>query len=258
VGAEVAGELKRISKLAIRKHKFTPQLRAWLADHPEGVGVQTPEEAELLLRLLMTPKEGSRSGAFHPSGLTRCKREQMFSFQGVPTPGHSHGSQLQNIFNDGTWRHVRWQLMLMKIDILHEVEVKVEMPQYRLTGSMDGQGTGDDGEEFFFELKGTSRALSAFEMEGPSSEHRIQVNAYLLASGLPEAVMVYENKSNQDWIELSVTPDSESVAFITETLEELNDHVDTGSLPAILPGCRSQHGEQWTKCPYRESCPTAR
>lgn len=252
----MAGELRRITKLAIRRHRFTPQVRAWLADHPEGVGVETEEEARLLLRLLMVPEEGSRAGAFHPSGLTRCKREQLFAYHDAPKADFTHGAQLQNIFNDGTWRHARWQLMLTKIGVLHSVEVPVELPELRLTGSMDGQGTDDQG-EWFFELKGTSRPLNALEIEGPMDDHVIQVNAYLLASGLDQAVIAYESKSNNDWIEIAITPDHESTTFVTDVLEELNDHVDNGTLPAILPDCAQGQGEQFASCPFRTHCPTA-
>lgn len=250
----MAGELKRITKLAVSQDKFTPRLRAWLAAHPEGVGVETEEEARLVLKLLLVNSQESRAGAFHPSGLTRCPREQVYGYHGESRAGHSYGSQLQNIFNDGTWRHIRWQLMLMKIGILHDVEVKVGIPELRLTGSMDGQGTDASGDEWFFELKGTSISLPKLETEGPTLDHLTQVNAYLMASGLEQAVITYEAKSYQDWIEIPVTKDAAIIDGIEEKLKELNYHVDTDTRPAPLPDCVIGVGKQYEECPYQEVC----
>lgn len=252
----MAGELKRISKLATHKVKLTPAIRAWLAHAPQGVGIDTPEEAELVVKLLATPEEGSRAGAFHPSGLTRCPREQVFGFHGeAKDEGYSHGAQLQNIFNDGTWRHARWQLMLTKLGLLHSTEVRVSMPSRRLTGSMDGQGTDTkNGHDYFFELKGTSISLSKLEKEGALPAHVFQVQAYLAASGLPEAIIIYESKMNQDWIEIVVQRDEGTIAEIIEILDDLNEHVDNDTLPPMLPDCRIKTGDEYSNCAYAKVC----
>jgi len=254
----MSASLKRINKIATHRVKITPTIRAWLAGHPEGVGIETEEEAELMVRLLMIPEEGSRAGAFHPSGLTRCQREQLFGFYGdSKDEGYSHGAQLQNIFNDGTWRHARWQLMLTKLGILHSTEVPVNIPSRRLTGSMDGQGTDKHGEEFFFELKGTSISLAKLEKEGALPAHIFQVQAYLAASGLKEAIIIYESKMNQDWIEIIVERDEEVIAEILAILDDLNEHVDNMTLPDMLPDCKAKTGDEYANCAYRRTCEVA-
>lgn len=254
----MAGELRRISKIATHKVKLTPAIRAWLASAPQGVGIETLEEANLVVRLLATPEEGSRAGAFHPSGLTRCPREQVFGFHGESKDeGFGYGAQLQNIFNDGTWRHARWQLMLTKLGILHSTEVPVAMPSRRLTGSMDGQGTGKDGKDFFFELKGTSISLAKLEREGALPAHVFQVQAYLAASGLEECVIIYEAKTNQDFIEIIVERDEEVIAQIIEILDDLNEHVDNGTLPDMLPDCKVKTGDEYANCAYAKTCAVA-
>jgi CRISPR/Cas system-associated exonuclease Cas4 (RecB family) len=241
--------LKNLVRVASEKSRVTPKLTGWLANHSEGV-VVTDEMGEELLKKL-TAAGGSRAYAFHPSQMYQCKRRQVFDYHDVPSV-RSFNPQLQNIFNDGTWRHIRWQIMLMNAGILTDVEVSVDMPKYRLQGSMDGIHETTK-EKWMFELKGTSQ-FKTIENSGVTEAHKKQVQAYLLATGYDLAVVIYEDKSVQKWKEFEVQRDENTIKEIVEILEELNLSIDNDELPEVLNECKQGKGATFNACPYGSIC----
>lgn len=244
--------LKKMIRVASVKSLITPRLTGWLANHGEGVVVEDEETAALLVRLASPGK--SRSGAFHPSQLYQCPRRQMFDFHGVAGL-KAYNPQLQNIFNDGTWRHMRWQIMLLNAGILTRAEVGVEFPQYNLQGSVDGL---NDDERWMFELKGTSQYGRIKKSGQPLDAHTKQINAYLWTLGLDRCVVIYEDKSSQDWTEMEVHRDEKIVLEVTDILEGLNTHLSDDSLPEVLDDCKVGQGTAFQNCPYAHICRKAK
>ncbi len=247
----MSANLKRMVRVAKQQSRITPKLTGWLASHGEGV-VVTDEETEALLLRLVKPG-GSRSHAFHPSQLYQCQRRQVFDYYGVDGL-RAYNPQLQNIFNDGTWRHMRWQIMLLNAGILDRVEVGVSVPEVRLTGSMDGV---NDTEGWMFELKGTSQ-FGTVKKGGVMAAHQKQVMAYLMAAELDKAVVVYEDKLGQDWAEFEVHRDEATIKEIASILETLNESVDHDQLPEVLDDCKIAKGKTYDECPYSHICREAK
>ena len=225
----------------------TPKLMGWLSNN-DGVHAPTFEIMEKAVDIL-TPHDGDRSGHFHPSQLYQCKRKQLFEFYGLPGKV-SYNPTLQNLFNDGHFRHLRWQLMLLSAGLLTDVEVPAKMPEFRLGGSMDGV---NDKEGWVFELKGTSN-FAGVQRSGVMAAHKKQTQAYLLASGYEKCVVIYECKSSQQWAEFEVERDDEIAAEITAILTELNHAIDSGEMPEVLDDCKNQTGATFARCPYASSC----
>jgi hypothetical protein len=243
--------LRNAIRVAKSQSKITPRLTGWLANHNEGVVVEDTQMADMLVNL--ASKGESRSGAFHPSQLYRCKREQLFGYYGVEGL-KSYNAQLQNIFNDGTWRHMRWQIMLLNAGIIDQVEVGVSMPEYRLTGSMDGLNSE---EGWMFELKGTS-VYYKVKKEGVLPAHVKQIQAYLMAAKLDKAVVIYEDKARQDWCEFEVVQEQQTIDEVTKILEELNEAVDNNTLTEVLDECKKGSGETFNNCSYAHICREAK
>jgi hypothetical protein len=239
--------LKQHIKIAKRNTKITPKLHAWLNNN-DGVRVEDEVTAKRVLDIL-APSEHDRSGVFHPSQLYQCPRLQVFEYYGVDKR-EQYNPTLRNLFNDGHFRHLRWQIMLLNAGILTDIEVKVSIPEYRLAGSMDGVNT-DEG--WMFELKGTSQYQSVVS-RGAMPAHIKQVNAYLMASGLDQALIVYEDKLSQQWQEIEVSKDPKIVDEIESILQDLNRAIETGELPEILDECKDQEGARFNRCPYGGVC----
>ena len=239
--------LKQAIKFAKRNTKITPKLHGWL-NRNDRVEIETPEVAKRVLEIL-APSEHDRSGVFHPSQLYQCPRKQLFEFYGL-VGQKEFNPVLSNLFNDGHFRHLRWQIMLLNAGILTDVEVKVEIPEYRLAGSMDGMNK-DEG--WMFELKGTSQYSSVVQ-RGAMPAHTKQIHAYLLASGLESALIVYECKISQQWQEIEIVRDQKIINEVEAILQGLNKAVDTGELPEAYDDCKNKTGTEFQQCPFSGVC----
>jgi len=238
--------LSKHIKIAKRNSTITPRLMGWLSSHGE-VKLEDPVTTERVLQIL-APSDHDRSGVFHPSQLYECERKQLFEFDGLPKL-RRYDPTLQNLFNDGHFRHLRWQVMLLNAGILTDIEVAVSIPELRLAGSMDGANFVDG---WMFELKGTSQFNTVMQ-KGAMPAHIQQVHAYLLASGLEKAIIVYEDKSSQQWQEIEVIRDEEKIEEILSILKRLNTAIDSDQLPEMLDECKNQTG-RFARCPYATVC----
>lgn len=241
--------LKNIVRMARVNGRITMKLNTWLMHNPSGVHIQKDDVLESVNNILKPKVSKSRAGAFHPSQLYQCPRAQVYGYHDAPAI-RRYDPTLQNLFNDGHFRHLRWQIMLLESGIITDIEVPVEIKKYRLEGSMDGVNK-DEG--WMFELKGTSQ-FKGVQTRGAMPAHIKQVHAYLMASGLDEAVIVYECKSTQQWVEYQIVKNPEIIQEIEEILEGLNDAIDNEYFPERLPECENKTGATFNSCAYSEIC----
>jgi hypothetical protein len=244
----VSATIKRIKAAKEHGYLVTPRIDQWLVDHPEGI-VVPPELMPVVERLLSSPNS-DRSARFGASGRGTCLRRQVFTFLGMPGLRTIDPVQA-NLFNDGTWRHIRWQLMGLLAGVFTDVEVTHALPQYNLRISTDGENV-DEG--FGFELKGSSVMRKIME-EGIPDYHMLQIHTYFVATGFDTFVYVAEDKQRQTWIERIIKQDKVWMRRVKEELNALTDSVEDRQLPKILPACRAGKGEDFRECPYSATCP---
>lgn len=221
-------------------------------DGRQGIG------ASILSQMIEQPRE--RSGSFSASSAGRCERAQMFGYLGAEAPGPD--PQLAAIFEDGKWRHLRWQATLLQAGVLIDIEVPLMWKAKKQRGTMDGLGVVPDnhkvrewqGLEFGFELKGVNAfQFDKFKAEGPKEEHLDQVAKYFLMSGLDLFSIVYENKSTQEPFEWVVSRDDPGMADRIEAqreeVERLAEYAERTQLPLMLPECTKGKGA-WKTCSF--------
>ena len=242
-------KLKQAVRFAKMNSRITPKITPWLVNHPNGVHITNPDIYNRISSILMPTVSKSRAGAFHPSQLYQCQRAQVYGYHDAPSL-RVYDPQLQNLFNDGHFRHLRWQIMLLEAGVLTDVEVAVYSSEYRVEGSMDGINAE---EKWMFELKGTSQ-FKQVQARGALPAHIKQVHAYLLASGLEEAAIVYECKSTQQWHEIPIHSDPNIIKEIKEILESLNDAITNDYLPERLEDCENKTGSTFNSCSYSQIC----
>lgn len=233
---------------------ITPRLNMWLMQNPN---FDVDDSVADLIAELLKKKQRDRSGSFSSSAAGSCQRRQIYQYLGISSGG-TNGPQLQQIFNDGTWRHLRWQATLLQAGILESVEDMLDWPAMRSKGSMDGRGIVPDdhphapwrGLEFGFELKGMN--TYAFQPARDVKEaHHLQIDRYFLSGGFDLFVVVYEDKNTQEWKEWVVEPDPARMEAQRTELAELNDYADKKEIPPQLAECAKhlKTGE-FGKCPF--------
>lgn len=224
-----------------------------------------PDIAEWIRQELVKPGR-DRSGSFSGSSATQCLRRQELQFLGMPQSGVTD-PDLQNIFDDGTWRHLRWQARLLWAGLLqgddvHDsgVEVPMSWRKRRLRGSADGMGFVPDnhpvphwrGKKFGFELKGVNPFLYAKIVKGDQEikdEHRAQVHNYFLMYDFDLFIVLYENKGTQQFFEWVIEPDERELEARKSELTVLNKAVDDRVLHPMLPECKARK-EKFEQCPF--------
>lgn len=240
--ASAIKNIKRAEKLLV-----TPKVIDFLERHPDGV--VWDDEAYAMWRDLTQRAMGNddRSGRFGASSRGDCPRLQVFNYLGMPA-GKLIGPDTQNLFNDGKWRHLRWQMMAWQAGALTHLEYPYAMKSLRVSGSMDGLNSYDS---FGFELKGDrnwSRAL-----DGTPDKHNLQMHTMMLATGWDTFVYVIEDKETQQWREIIIRRDPKVIAAVRQELEELNEYVEDHRLPPVLPACATKAGP-YRNCPFGPQC----
>lgn len=244
---------------------LTGPYRRWLISHgddplPDWVVKRVADE----LRKRPRPRQGS----FSASEAGTCLRRQQFSFIGLDALNdYLQGDyvsvtdpQLQNIFNDGKWRHLRWQASLLAAGVIEDIEVPLPMAKRRSKGTADAVGTVPNnhpvskwrGKKFGVELKGVQMfQYNRYVSEDTQMEKHIgQFTRYCLAGGFDLFIVLYENKNFNDWHEWVIEPTTTGLRESRKELRVLNEAVDNKELFPQLPSCKARMGRAWDQCPY--------
>lgn len=243
--------LKTMNKAGASTLLVTPKIEAFLMEHPDGV--IWDEDGWALFRQIVEATFGTnddRSGRFGPSAIGSCQRQQIWKYIGMPST-KVIDLDLMNLFNDGKWRHIRWQMMGVQSGALTHAEYPLSMPKYRLRSSADGLNSVD---AFIFELKGDrnmSRLLN--EQDGVVDKHFKQIHTMLLMTGWDLASYLMEDKATQQFREIVVHRDPKIIREVRTELEELNEHVENRTLPVPLPACQAKEGP-YRSCPFAKPC----
>ena len=226
----------------------------WLIKH--GNDAHSPVTAAWVADQLSTPPR-IRSGSFSGAAAGMCLRRQELAYYGAP--GGAIDTQLQNIFNDGKWRHLRWQAMLFDAGVITDAEYLVTWDEYLSRGSLDARGEVPvdhqrrdwQGKEFGFELKGVSSfQYGRLSKEGPMLKHLQQIAHYFVLSNLDLFSVVYEDKTTQAWTEWVIEPDKKLMIEAESDIRALATAAKQGTLHGQLPDCVRRKGDIYNDCPY--------
>lgn len=254
VGKSVADMIRLVQP---SEQIIKPRLDKWLIEH--GDEPFDEEIAEWVKRQIMA-QERDRTRNFSSSSAGKCDRHQLLNYIGVPQPG-TIDPQLQQIFQDGSWRHLRLQAQLAQSGIvpLSGLEFPLPWPAKRSMGTMDGVGTVPlwhpnpnwRGLEFGLELKGANSFVANAMMD--PNKYINQVARYFLSGGFDLFTVFVESKNDQNSKEF-VIERKDTQPWIDqqeEELDRLNRYVDLKALPSRLPDCEKRKGDLWKRaCPY--------
>jgi hypothetical protein len=198
----------------------------------------------------MRKRGRKREGTVSASSLDSCRRRQEFTWLGwwevPPSP------KTAQIFHNGNFMHLRWQMAGLTAGWLKDAEVPVPLdPVLKISGTMDG--VLYDGS--VLELKSINTngfgRISAF---GPEKHHQIQVGTYMYLTGAPKGVIIYEDKNTQEYREfvLDMSPDLEDL--VKESASTVWKLIDEQQLAPPLTDCEAHLGYRYHSCPFRDRC----
>lgn len=205
-------------------------------------------EIEVTTKLLSIP-ERDRTKSWSASGAGTCLRARQFSYLGMK--GKAPDDHAMNIFLNGTYVHIRHQVVGMAAGYLTDVEVPVRHEGYNLKGTMDAV----DATGALVEYKSINQnGFMQVRQFGAKPEHKHQVNSYFLATGHDYARIVYENKNTNDLLEFEVQRDPHEIDIVVSDLEDLQLATNNDMLLPMLAECTRKEGRyRW--CPFASQCP---
>lgn len=177
----------------------TPRYEMWLKHNQNaGYSPKALKFAEEELR----KRDRVRTGTVSASSLDSCTRAQQFTFLGFPRGNFPN--KTVNIFHNGTFMHLRWQMAGLSEGFVKEAEVVVPENNHGLHGTADGILDDDS----VLELKSCNdNAFNRVVTFGPMKSHMIQVGAYVHLLKRERGVFIYENKNTQEYKEVIVPRD---------------------------------------------------
>lgn len=235
-----------------------PKINEYLLQH--GGEKYTQKAMDAVWSALTTPGR-NRTRSFSASSAGVCKRRQEFTYLGYPQ--NINMPKQQVIFTIGHWLHAQTQAMLLSANLIQEIEVPIELPQYDAKGSMDGQGyvwwepanPAWKDQEFILEVKtvGAHAWPKKAKAGKPSDDHLAQIHRYFAATGirLCSYLMVDKgNVGNDGIIEYVVEADDEMLEASFQELIDLKEAADKQQLHPILPMCQMRQGDDYRYCPF--------
>lgn len=199
--------------------------------------------------------ERDRSGYWSASSAGRCSREQQFTYLGFP--GRKRNDvQSQNIFDNGDFLHLRYQVAGIIAGWLQDAEVPVSLNigNIRVKGTMDGMLSWGE----VLELKSiNSRGFAEIIDLGPKHLHKLQATAYMMAADVGITRFVYENKDRNTNAEFVFYRTPEWEQEVTEQWQLLTELTKEQMLAARLHDCINERGTTWKYCAFADVCEKA-
>lgn len=235
-------KLGSLTKDRLKQEWLTPRYEEFLRS-----GRDANVEAEHAKAILSRP-ERDRSIGWSASSAGTCLRAQIYKARKAEAAKIETKSL--KIFQHGHYVHLKHQVAGLTAGYIKAVEVPVAIPELNVLGTMDGETS----EEEIAEFKSINyRGFSRVRQFGVEPKHRAQVNAYMLASNLRRARVLYEDKNDQELREFLVEFDQEISDRNVHDWQELNAHREMGTKPPMQEECKRGEGEiKW--CPFAKIC----
>jgi hypothetical protein len=191
---------------------------------------------EYHIDMVERPRPGGR---FSPSSIAGCERKSFFSFVGMP--GRSRvDPDLEGIFDDGNWRHHRWQATFHDMehvlgpDVFKVISIEeyVRIPRLYIAGSLDAL-VKMEGKKWVIDFKGINDyGFKYVKQQGaPKIEHVHQLLTYMRARRVRRGILLYENKNNNTTLSFPIEFDPDKWAYIERWVGRVVKQMEREELP---------------------------
>lgn len=204
-------------------------------------------------------------GRISPSSVGGCERQAVFKFLG--TEGvHTVKPETQMIFEDGHWRHHKWQAMFTEMEAILgpdtfqclSIEERVTHKELHIAGALDAHiAIFDRGEmvDWVVDIKGINKwgFADVYSAQEPKEAHVKQLISYMRARRVRRGMILYDCKDDQRTKVFTIKFSSREWAEVAEWCERVIDAVDQQRLPPMDSEC-NKGTFLYEKCPYRRLC----
>ena len=228
----------------------------WLIDNL-NVPMKYGEEGIAVVAGLLREGTVRKKTVFSPSNAIACSRAQVLDKLKY-RPVVPSDPQLLSIFEDGIWRHMKWQLIFNAMGLVESIE------QFNSLGYLNYGGSTDlilniphegSTKRVIVDIKGAnSFKWSEINMSGePVFAHKIQVQIYMLINKIDMAILWYENKNTNEICEVVVHEDKELQRQAVRRQRYMKKFVLLEGMPK--EECDIDNADKvFQQCPQRINC----
>lgn len=204
-------------------------------------------------------------GRLSPSSLCGCHRQAALKFLGVRGK-KKVDPDLENIFDDGHWRHHKWQFRALEMERIlgkenfrcYAIEMPVRMEKIRVAGHLDILvGIRSKGEmvKWVIDIKGINSFgfQDVFAKQQPRFEHVEQLISYMKAKRVRRGILLYEDKNSNRYICFTVIFDPEQWKVVKRWCRKTLDYVECQEVPPMHPECKNGTF-LYEKCEFKALC----
>jgi CRISPR/Cas system-associated exonuclease Cas4 (RecB family) len=200
-------------------------------------------------------------GRLSPSAIGGCERQAAFKFLGV-VGRRRLDPDLELIFDDGNWRHHRWQAIFLDMERVLgpkkfrvvSYEGHVKFPELFIAGNSDVV-VEINGVRYVIDIKGIADWGFAYiyTNDAPKEEHVDQLHCYMAGEEVELGLLHYDNKNDQRTRTFVVKFDPERFDYIRRWCKRVVRSLINRELPPMHPECDAGNF-LFEKCPYAGLC----
>lgn len=204
-------------------------------------------------------------GRLSPSGLCGCERQAVFKFLGVEGK-KKIDPDTQLIFEDGNWRHHKWQAIFKEMESILgsdvfrclAIEQRSIIRKLFVAGHLDAIveiNYRGGWEKWVIDVKGINSYgfASIWQAQQPKEDHVRQLIAYMKAKKVRRGALLYEDKNTNRYIVFVITFSEEEWKEVRSWCKRVLKFLRHRELPRRHPEC--DNGTYlYDKCPYKGLC----
>lgn len=228
---------------------------------------ERPEYAHLRIpQYTLDLKERPRPlGRLSPSGLCGCERQAVFKFLGVEGK-KKLDPDVMLIFEDGHWRHHKWQWMLSEMESILgsenfrclSIELPIRIGSLYVAGALDALVEiryRGGMERWVIDIKGINSFgfQDVYGKQQPKKEHVEQLIAYMKAKKCRRGALLYEDKNSNRYVVFVIEFSEEEWKVVKKWCKRVTKFIRHRELPRIHPEC-DNGSFLYEKCPYKGLC----
>ena len=170
------------------------------------------------------PRDPRQNRCFHPSWLHKSEKELHRLF--CNEDEQEFPPRVLRIFDNGHHVHERIQEYLTEAGVLLQAEVPLENKKYEIQGTCDGVVKIGD-REGILEIKSINQN-QFYSLHEPKLAHLIQINVYMFLAEIPQGVLLYECKDNQQLKNFFIKQNPEILDPVLEKIKRVQQRIKRG------------------------------
>jgi CRISPR/Cas system-associated exonuclease Cas4 (RecB family) len=176
----------------------------------------------------------------------KCSRQIYFYFKKYPKK--EKDARVLRIMDHGDYTHMRIMSVLFALGLVKATEI--DIPSQEIVSGRADAIVNLDSKPHVVEIKSIS-SYGFQNLDKPRREHMCQIQLYMHFFRIPQGILVYENKDNQDLKEFAVEYDDKIAKNLLEEFQILKHMIDNNIIPQIPLGL-----EDWEcrYCDYADEC----